>query len=90
MALVQQENEVYSSYKISKALSTIAKQIEMFFYSIVEVKVGFSLIVFPLDEEGSTVEYISNCQRKDVITAYKTLLEHWDNAGLDVPSHKKN
>ena len=40
--------------------------------------VGFALLFFPLDKiDGTTVNYISNCERGSMVVALKEVLARW-------------
>jgi hypothetical protein len=48
---------------------------------------GFSLIVFNA-EAGSRMNYVSNCDRQEVINAMKSLLAGWEQGMPDIPAHE--
>lgn len=48
---------------------------------------GFSLLIFQ-SVEGSRMNYVSNCDRDDVIQAMRSLLKGWEDGMPDIPGHK--
>lgn len=51
---------------------------------------GFALITFPLNSDSKQlINYISNGQREDMITALKGLLEKWES-GTDFMTPENN
>ena len=43
-----------------------------------KAKNGLVLLVFPFGETGEHVNYISNCQRKDVLAALKEIVARFE------------
>jgi len=77
-----------ASIKVSKALESLADKIHTELVEIAGQQLGFGLVVFT-PEEGSRMNYISNCKREDIARAYSSLLRGWatDNP-IDIPQHK--
>lgn len=50
---------------------------------------GFMLIVFQSDSDGRS-NYISNCERAEVIKALESLLQRWKEGMPDIPTHKRD
>ena len=73
--------------KISVAMQKIAKQLEEHLESIAGERMGFSLVVFNV-VENSRMNYVSNCDRREVQSALKDLLEGWEKGMPDIPAHE--
>jgi len=50
---------------------------------------GFMLIVFQ-SEDGGRCNYVSNCDRAEVIKSMEFLLQRWKEGMPDIPAHKLN
>lgn len=74
---------------ISEAMQYIAAELEDRLESIAGRQMGFSLIVFNT-EAGSRMNYVSNCDRTEVVNAMKSLLVGWGEGMPDIPAHKVN
>jgi hypothetical protein len=73
--------------KVSFELKDIAEKIDDKLESVAGQKMGFSLVVFNVESE-SRLNYVSNCNRQDVIKVYKTLLEGWEKGMPDIKAHE--
>lgn len=57
-------------------------------------RVGLGLVLFPYVAEGESIEkkveyhYISNCARKHMHGALKSLVNKWDSGHVDRPPHE--
>lgn len=69
--------------KISRKLSSIAKQIEKRLEKACGKKVPFSIYTWG----GHRAQYVSNCAREDAKTAMTECLDRWDEQ-QDPPPHK--
>ena len=74
---------------ISKELQKLAKNIDKKIHKVAGQRLGFSLVIFN-NEPGARINYISNCDRKEVINALQSLLIGWGEGMPDVPAHKVN
>lgn len=72
---------------ISESLRDIAKELDIKLEEIAGQRMSFSLIVFNA-EEGSRLNYVSNCDRDNVHTALKSLIKGWEKGMPDIPAHK--
>lgn len=46
-------------------------------------KTGFVVLLFPLDQpEGSRTNYVSNCDRKDIVVALKEVVARFEGQAL--------
>ena len=46
---------------------------------------GFTLLIFPFEHEvGSHVNYVSNCDRKDMVAALKEIVAKFEGQGSQV------
>ena len=73
--------------KLSKELQDIAKKLEVTLEKRAGKKMLFSLLIFN-EEEGSSMQYISNTDRESIIDALKSLLIGWDEGVADIPAHE--
>ena len=69
--------------KISRDLENLARIVECRLFEITNERYGFSLVVFNR-EPGERLNYISNCHRAEVITAWDELLKAWLNGMPDI------
>lgn len=72
---------------ISENMQALAGSLSSLLEEIAGKPMGFSLIVFNA-EAGSRMNYVSNCDRQEVINAMKSLLTGWEQGIPDVPAHK--
>jgi len=49
--------------------------------------IGLSLVIFNHDD-NSRLNYISNCDRGEVIKVWKTLIDSWGKGMPDIPGHE--
>lgn len=75
--------------KVSESLQEIANEIMARLEQVAGQKMQFSLVVFNA-EAGSRLNYVSNCDRKDVAAAWLALVEGWHLGMPDIPAHKIN
>ena len=73
--------------KISESLRGVADGLDEALEEIAGQKMQFSLIVFQT-EPDSRMNYISNCQRDDVVAAMKSLLDGWEQGMPDIKAHE--
>jgi hypothetical protein len=74
---------------VSESMQILAKLLGGMLEDIAGKPMGFSLLVFNA-EEGSRMNYVSNCDRDEVHTALKSLLAGWEAGMPDIPSHEIN
>jgi hypothetical protein len=72
---------------VSLGMQELAKNIDAILEEITGQKMGFSLVVFNA-VPGSRMNYISNCNRHEVMQAMKSLIHGWENGLPDVPAHE--
>ncbi len=72
---------------ISKNLRSIADELKEKLSSIAGENIKFSLVVFN-NEQDARLNYISNCDRSDVLKVFKTLVEGWEKGMPDIPAHE--
>jgi hypothetical protein len=78
-----------SDINLSQSLPDVATALEEVLDSVYGARCGFVLVVAPIDQERTAVQYALNVERADGKMLLQKLLEHW-NAGLpDVPAHQK-
>lgn len=76
------ENRV--SRELQNILGKLNKEIE----EIAGEPMGISLVIFNT-RPGARLNYISTCDRKDVIIAWKELIDAWENKDMpDIPAHE--
>ena len=73
--------------KISEEMQNIAKHVDELLTGIAGQRMGFSLVVFNV-VENSRMNYVSNCDRKEVQSALTDLLEGWKKGMPDIPAHE--
>lgn len=74
---------------VSRNLRTVAKALDNTLADIGGERMGFCLLVFPLERVGGA-QYVSNCNRMDMVTQIRELVRQWD-AGLgDMPLHEQH
>jgi len=76
--------------KISIELKSIANNVKERLQNITQSDdYQFSIVIFnPI--EGERLNYISNCDRADVIHVWETLIKAWDNGMPDIKTHDIN
>lgn len=72
---------------ISEAMQALAGSLSAVLEDIAGKPMGFSLIVFNA-EAGSRMNYVSNCDRQEVINAMESLLAGWKGGMPDIPAHE--
>jgi hypothetical protein len=72
---------------VSMAMQPLADQIDKILEEIAGERMGFSLVVFNT-KPGSRMNYVSNCDREEVINALSSLLDGWEQGMPDIPAHK--
>lgn len=72
---------------ISRQLQDIFNRLEQEIEELVGQKMGISLCIFN-SEPGSRINYISNCERKNVATAWMSMVKGWGEGMPDIPAHK--
>ena len=72
---------------VSESMQSLADTLNGLLEDIAGKPMGFSLIVFNA-EAGSRMNYVSNCDRQEVINAMKSLLAGWEQGMLDIPAHE--
>lgn len=75
-----------STIKASKALQTIAENLDQDIQKNVGERLGFTLIIYT---EGRA-SYIGNVDRKSAIIEINRLLEFWKDDGPDIKAHEVN
>ena len=75
--------------EISRKMQDIGKEITDRLKDITGEDTGFSLIVFNREPE-SRLNYVSNCDREQVVEALTALLEGWGKGMPDIPAHEVN
>lgn len=73
--------------KISKILKPLAKDINDCLKNAAGENIGFSLIIYPL-QDGGRAQYIGNCKREDSARSIQELLNGWAQGMPNVPAHK--
>ena len=73
-----------TSMKVSYSLQGIAQGLDDAITEIAGEQVGFALVVFTPDR----AQYVSNCDRSEVVAGLKELLTLWDEGMPDIPAHK--
>ncbi len=73
--------------RISQGLAKLAKELDLKITELAGQRVGFTLIVYN-SEEGSRMNYVSNCERGQVQEALETLLFGWSVGTEDIPAHE--
>lgn len=72
---------------VSESMQSLADTLNGLLEDIAGKPMGFSLIVFNA-EAGSRMNYVSNCDRQEVINAMKSLLAGWEQGMPDIPAHE--
>lgn len=74
-----------------EAMQVVAETLDGFFNGDRKPKrVGFCLLVFPADQpEGERVNYVSNCDRQDMIVALKEIVARLEGRGHDAPEMRQ-
>ena len=85
----QRRDAKRADHKISKKLQKFAKNLEPQIEEMAGKPVGFALLIFS-PVAGERMSYISNCNRKQMQQALKSLLAGWEAAMPDIPAHKIN
>ena len=75
--------------KTSIAMQELAKAISESLMAITGEDMGFMLMVFNTTNDART-NYISNCDREEVIDSMKFLLDKWADGLPDIPAHEVN
>lgn len=70
--------------KTSLALKDLGAAISESLEGVAGQRLGFALVVFT----GYRAQYISNCDRAEVVKALQGLLDYWKANGPDVPAHE--
>ncbi len=75
----------------AEAMQVIAHAIDDYFNGKRHPKrIGFALLVFPTDEpEGSRVNYVSSCSRRDMIAAMKEVVARLEGRAHPAPEAKQ-
>lgn len=77
--------------RISKALQVIARQIEDEIERIAGERMGFCLVVMPIERETpSGVSYVSNVDRTDLLDVIDGLSLSMRAKKADIPLHKQH
>lgn len=74
---------------LSRNLQAIAGGLEDILKELYGEKVGFILVLSPLNRKTPEVQYIANVDRADATNILRTLKERWDTTVPDVPAHLK-
>ncbi|GAB5451855.1 MAG: hypothetical protein Hals2KO_21830 [Halioglobus sp.] len=72
---------------VSESMQALADALHGLLEEIAGKPMGFSLIVFNA-EPGSRLNYVSNCDRQEVMNAMKSLLAGWEGGMPDIPAHE--
>ena len=72
---------------ISRELQVIAAEISERLEEVAGERVEFSLLVFNA-REGGRMNYVSNCDRGEVVKAMRSLLEGWGAGMEDIKAHE--
>lgn len=75
--------------KLSRNLQAIAGGLEDILKELYGEKIGFILVLSPLNRRTPEVQYIANVDRADATKILRTLIERWDTALPDIPAHSK-
>lgn len=73
--------------EISRGLPDLAALIKAELEKLSGRNMGFALVVFNT-EVGSRMNYVSNCDRNEVVGAFKSMLTKWEAGMPDIPSHE--
>lgn len=73
--------------EVSKKLQEIFARLDAEIEEIAGQRLTISLCVFN-SEAGSRINYISNGERKDIATAWMSMVKGWGEGMPDIPSHK--
>ncbi|HEC12292.1 MAG TPA: hypothetical protein ENI80_03440 [Acidiferrobacteraceae bacterium] len=73
--------------QVSEQLRSIADQLEKQLEDVAGQRIGFSLMVFTA-EPGARMNYVSNCDRADIVKVLKSLLHSWEQGMPDIEAHK--
>lgn len=73
--------------KVSEQLLGIAVGLDRILEEIAGQRMSFSLVVFNA-EAGSRMNYVSNCDRADVVAAMKSLIKGWEEGMPDFKAHE--
>jgi len=80
---MQSETDRIISINLKRIFSDLIDELQ----SITNKKdIGLSLVIFNHDD-NSRLNYISNCDRNEVIKVWKTLLDGWEKGMPDIPGH---
>ena len=74
-------------HRVSKALQEIACIVDDEITDAAGVRMGWSLVVFN-HTGGGRINYISSCDRAEVVKAFEALLHGWKEGMPDVPGHE--
>lgn len=74
---------------ISQAMPGLAKALDESIENLSGEQRGFLLVVFNSESDGH-MNYVSNCNRNQVMNALKSLITKWEAGELDTPIHKKH
>jgi len=80
---IQQETEV--SRKLKDIFNRLIQDIE----DAGGKGLGVSLCIFNA-APGGKINYISNCDRKDVAGAWASMMQGWNEGMPDIPAHKSH
>ena len=75
--------------KVSQELKSIMSTLNKVITDVAGQQMGVSLIVFNATP-GTRLNYISNCDRLEVMQAMKSLLISWHEGLPNVPAHELN
>jgi len=74
---------------VSEQLRDIADELDKRLLDVAGQSMNFSLLIFQA-EEGSRMNYISNCERDSVLQALKSLVHGWEQGMPDIKAHEVN
>lgn len=73
--------------KVSENLRDIFQKLEEEVNKVAGQPMAISLCIFQT-KEGSRMSYISNCNRIEVASAWKSLVNGWGKGMPDIPAHE--
>lgn len=73
--------------RVSENLRSLANDIDQHLREVAGCRMGFSLVVFN-GVPDSRLNYVSNCDRGEVVAALRSLLDGWEADMPDVPAHE--
>lgn len=69
---------------ISKEFQSIAAELEKRFEEVAGERVSFSLFCW----HETRANYVSNCDRAEIIVALKEIIKGWEEGMPDIPGHE--